>query len=355
MKITNPFTQVGFVDKLLFTKHLSIMVKSGITIPEALDTLISQTKSHTFRTILSDVLKDIKNGQSLAKSLKKHPEAFDQFYTSFIEISEESGTLEENLNFLALQLSKEYGLRKKIQGALMYPAIVLTAITVVGAGMSIFVLPKLVDLFTSLEVELPWTTQVLLFVANSMKSYGVFIIGGFFGLLLLFRYCITLPNVKPHWHRFILSLPVLGPFLQNEQMASLCRNLGIMIKSGLSIKRALGVQYEVTTNSVYKTYVYKIQKSVERGKGIEEEILLEHFTKISPIATKMIGVGEKTGKLDEVLLYLGDFFEEEVDNTAKNFSTILEPIILLIIGLVVAFVALAIISPIYQITGSVRR
>lgn len=353
--ISIPFiNQVSFVDKLLFTKHLSVMVKSGITVSEALETLRDQTKSGVMRKTLDQVIKDVRNGQTLAKALKKHPKVFDQFYTSFIEISEESGTLEENLNFLSTQLNKEYGLRKKVQGALMYPAIVLTAITIVGIGMSIFVLPKLVDLFSSLDAELPLSTKILLFVAQAMKNHGILIIGGFIGLILLFQIIIKLPLVKPYWHAFLLKLPVLGIFLQNEQLASLSRNLGIMIKSGLPVKRALAVQYEATTNLVFKDYIAKIQKSVEKGKGIEEEMIIDHFANMSPIATKMIGVGEKTGKLDEVLLYLGDFFEEEVDTAAKNFTIILEPIILLIVGLLVAFVAFAIISPIFQLTGSIK-
>lgn len=349
------FGKPSFLDKLLFTKHLSIMLKSGITIADALDTLRQQTKSQTFKNILSKVLKNVNNGTSLADALNRFPDTFDHFYTSLIELGEESGTLEQNLAFLSEQLAKEYSLRKKIQGALMYPAIVFVTIIVVGFSMSIFVLPKLVDLFTALDVTLPLTTRILLFVANLMKYHGFLVFGIFFGLISLFRLLISLPSIKPYWHRFLLSLPIVGPFIQNAQLALLCRNLGVMLKSGLPIRKALDVQYAITTNLVFKKYVDEIKQAVNKGKDIEQELATGEFSRISPIATKMIGVGETTGKLDEVLLYLGDFFDDEVDNAAKNLSVVLEPIILLVIGLVVGFVALAIISPIYQLTGSIHR
>lgn len=331
------------------------MIKSGITITESIDTLAAQTRSSLFKKVLTQVLHDIRNGQTLAKSLKKHPKAFDNFYTSLIEVSEESGTLETNLEFLAHQLAKDYALRKKIQGALLYPSIVLTAVTIVGFGMSIFVLPKLVDLFTSLNVKLPLTTQILLFFANLMKDHGILVVAGFIVTLMLIRLVLNFQKVKPHWHAFLLAMPVFGPFNQNGQLASFTRNLGVMLKSGLPIKKALDIQYEITSNLVFKRYIEKLQKSVNKGKSLEDELNSGAFSLMSPIAIKMIGVGEKSGKLDEVLLYLGDFFEDEVDNTAKNLSVVLEPIILLVIGLLVGFVALAILSPIYELTGSIKR
>lgn len=346
---------ISFLDKLLFTKHLSIMIKSGITTSEAIEAITAQTKSAKFHTVLTEISKDIKNGQSLAKTLTKHPKIFDQVYISLVEVGEESGTLEESLGYLAKQQAREYSLRKKIQGALLYPAIVLISITFVGAGMSLFVLPKLVDLFSSLDVKLPITTKILLYFANLMKNHGVFIILGFIIGSILLRIFIKLSFVKPKWDRIILSFPVIGELLQNQQLASVCRNLGIMLKSGLPITKALEVERVACDNYVFQNYVKRLQASVDKGKGIGKELDEGNYSKFSPIAIKMIAVGEKTGNLDEVLIYLGDFFEEEVDNIAKNLSVVLEPIILLVIGLIVGFVALAIISPIYDLTGAIKK
>ena len=348
------FDKVGFVDILLFTKHLAMMIKSGITLSESIDTIATQTKSNKFKKVLDAIAADIRNGKSFPKALEKHEKIFKRFYISLIEIGEESGTLSQSLDYLAQQLAKEYSLKKKIQNALLYPAIVLVAITVVGIGMSIFVLPKLVDLFESLNTNLPITTKILLFFANIMKHYGLFVIGGLIILVILFRIGVKLPIFKPKWDRLILSFPIFGPLLQNEELTSLCRNLGVMLKSGLSITRALEVQYAGTENSVFKDYVNNLQKAIDKGKDLQKELSLGNYSKFSPIAIKMIGVGEKTGKLDEAFLYLGDFFEDEVDNIAKNLSVVLEPIMLLFIGLIVGFVAMAIISPIYSLTGAIK-
>lgn len=349
------FSRVSFLDRLLFTKHLSIMLTSGITIAEALEALAAQTKSAVFNKVLTDILKKVENGESLSKALAAHPKVFNTFYISIIEVGEEAGELEKNLEFLAGQLEKDYALRKKIQGAMLYPAIVLSTSTVIGVGLSLFVMPKLIDLFQSLDVKLPVTTQILLFFANTMKNYGILVVAGFFGVLFLFKLLTQLPAVKPLWHRFLLIIPIIGPFIEYSALSEMFRNLGIMIKSGLSITRALDIQHEVTENLVFKEYIKVLQKEVQKGKGIEEELETKHFSKIPALATKMIGVGEKTGKLDETLIYLGNFYDDEVDNIAKNLSTTLEPILLLGIGLIVAFVALAIISPIYQLTGSIKR
>lgn len=347
--------KVRFLDKLLFTKHLAMMIKSGITLSEAIDAIASQTQSPKFRKVLNDIGQDIRNGKSFPASLKKHPKVFDRFYIVLTEVGEESGTLSESLDYLAHQLAKDYALRKKIQGALLYPTIVLVSVGLVGIGMSLFVLPQLTDLFESLNVELPITTRILLFFSNLMKNFGIFIIAGFFGLIILFRMAIKLPIIRPKWDMATLSFPIFGPLLENGQLASLCRNLGVMIKSGLPITKALEVEYEGTGNLVFKEYVGRLQKSIARGKEMQQELTEGNYSRFSPIAVKMIGVGEKTGKLDEAFLYLGDFFEDEVDNSAKNLSVVLEPIILLIIGLVVGFVALAIISPIYDLTGSIKK
>lgn len=349
------FPTVSFIDKLLFTKHLSLMLKSGITISDAIETLASQTKSNKLYKILDEVSKNIRNGQTLAKSLQKHPKIFDNLYVSLVDVGEQSGTLQESLDYLSHQLSKEYSLHKKIQGALLYPEIVIVATVLIGFGMSLFVLPKLIDLFTSLDVKLPLTTRILLYFANLMKDHGITIAIIFIALSILSKILITLPSIRPKWDRIVLSIPIFGMLLQNQQLAGICRNLGIMLKSGLPITKSLNIQYVATNNYVFKDYIMRLQKSVDKGKEIGKELDTGSYSKFSGVAIKMIEVGEKTGKLDEVFVYLGDFFEEEVDNIAKNLSVILEPIILLVIGLVVGFVALAIISPIYDLTGAIKK
>lgn len=349
------FSRVTFIDKLLFTKHLSIMLKSGITIVEALDILATQAKATAFKKVLETIVSDIKNGKSLAEALSRHPKVFNSFYTNLIKIGETSGTLDQTLVYLSQQLAKEYTFRKKIQGALLYPTIVFVAAAIVGIGISLFVLPQLIELFEGFDAKLPLTTQILLFIAAIMRDYGIVVIIGLIFLLLGLRVLITFPAVKPTWHKLLLSLPIFGKILQDGELTNFCRNLGIMLKSGLTITAALDVQATITTNLVFKKYFINILAAIDKGKSLSTEIESGQYPKIPLIVTKMIAVGEKTGKLEETLIYLGDFFEDEVDDATRNISTIIEPVMLLIIGGIVAFVALAIISPIYELTSSVKR
>lgn len=349
------FSHVSQLEKVFFTKHLAVMLKSGLTIVSSLETLVNQTRSAAFKAVLEDVLKNVENGQTVTSALKKHPEVFDQFLISVIEVGEQSGNLAANLEFLSQQLRKDYYLKKKIQGVMMYPVIVLISTVLVAGFISYFILPQILSFFSTFQTELPLTTKILLFFATVMKDYGllilIFLIIGLIGL----RFLLKLHEVRQVTHRLILSLPIVGPFLQNVILASLCRNLGVMLKSGIPITSSLETLYKSMDNLVFKNYLLRLQKSIIRGKNISKELASSHYTFISPIVARMIGVGEKTGQMDNILLYLSDFFEDDVDNTAKNFASTIEPIMLFAIGIVVGFIALAIVSPIYELTGSIAR
>jgi type IV pilus assembly protein PilC len=349
------FERITFLDKLFFTKHLSVMIKSGIPIGEAIDLIGQQAKNPAMKKLLTEILKDVDNGQTLEKALSRHAKVFDTFFINLVRIGEESGTLEKNLEYLAEQLKKNYEFRKKVQGALLYPAIILLVTFIAGGAISIFVLPKLVDLFSTLDVQLPLSTKILLFIATTMKNYGYLIFLTIIGFVILFRYIITFPKPKLYWHTLLLSIPIIGPFLQDAELTFMCRNIGIMLRSGLTITAALDAQYAATSNLVFKSYLKHIVDAVEKGQSISDKLSGKFYHFIPPLVVKMLGVGEKTGKLDESFTYLGDFFADEVDDYSRNFSTLIEPVILIVIGLIVAFVALAIISPIYQISTGVHR
>lgn len=358
MKLTsqiNLFSTVSSEDKIFFTRYLAIMIRSGIPISEAIELIGKQTKNEYFKGILDSVYKSILNGQSLEKSLSRFPSIFNSFYIYMVRVGEESGTLEKNLQHLAIQLKKDDEFRKKVTAASLYPGIVIVTAMVIGGGISLFVLPKLITLFDSMDVKLPLSTQILLFIATTMRDYGIYIFSGLALLGIIFRFLLTLPKIKIVWEKFWFSMPAIGKFLQNIQVSQFTRNLGVMIQSGLPISQAIDTQKLATSNLVYHEYIIQIQKGIEKGKDITSTIDSKKFKYFPEIATRMIEVGEKTGKLDEALLYLGDFFEEEIDNDAKNLTTILEPILLVVVGLVVAFIALAIITPIYQFTGSIKR
>lgn len=351
----NLFNRVSLLDKLLFTKHLSVMLQSGIPLSEAITTIKEQTQNPPFKKILSKVDDDVENGQTLFKTLSKYPKIFDSLFLNLVDVGEQSGNLEKNLNYLSEKLKKDYEFRKKVQAASLYPLIILATAILVGGGISYFVLPKLIELFESLDVKLPLSTKILLFIANTMKDYGIFIFAGAILFIILFKIIIELPKVKPLWQEFLLSLPVVGKFIQNVELTQMSRNLGIMLRSGLPIAHSLKAEQEATSNLIFKGYIDALAKGIEKGKSLEDQLSGGKFKYVPGIFAKMVGVGEKTGKLEDSLLYLGNFFEEEVDDAAKNLSSTLEPILLIAISMVVAFVAFAVITPIYEFTGSIKK
>lgn len=348
------FNRVSFSEKMFFTKHLTVMLKGGIPIVDILEALIVQAKSGAFQKILQQAHDDVLKGQSLEKAFAKHPKVFDLFYISLVRVGEESGTLEESLAYLTEQLEKEHDLRGKVQSAMLYPSLILAVTGMVGLVLAFFVLPQIVELFENLDVSLPPTTKLLIFVSKALRDYGFIIVPGLFfssaamGLILRSRW------IKPYRDAVLLKLPILGHFFKCVTMATLGRNLGIMLRAGLPVTAALATAAASEGNAVYKRDLEAIATEVKKGKSIEKAILAGKYREFPPFVSKMIGVGEKSGNLEENLVYLGEYFEAEVDRITKNLTTILEPALLFFIGGVVGFVALSIIAPIYQITGSIR-
>ncbi len=349
------FSSVKFVDKLVFTKHLAIMVKSGISIADAINTLRVQSEGTAIGSVLKRIEKDINNGNSLHVALQRHKKIFDEFYISMVEVGEESGNLEENLEFLAKHLSKQDALKKKIQGALMYPMIVMTAATIMAMVIGLYVLPQFVEFFDSFKVELPLATKILLAIASFMQSYGIIffasLIGGFIGL----SFILNTKIIKPYWHRVMLHIPLFGPIIRYSQLTNFSRNFGVLLSSGITVTRSLETTANTLSNLLYKEKIRKMSLYLQKGKNLSEAIEQEMGKEFPILVSRMIAVGEKTGNLEETLLYLSDFYEDEIDGLTKKLTTVMEPILLLGIGLVVGFIALAIITPIYELTGSVKR
>lgn len=342
-------------EKVFFAKHLAMLIKSGIPIGESLATLEEQSENKNLKTVVNTINTQIEKGMKLSEALATFPKIFNGLFINLIKIGEQSGNLEGNLAYLAVQLQKERQFRQRVAAASMYPAIVLIAVLLVSIQISLFVMPKLIDLFESMDIKLPLGTQILLMMSITMRDYGIWIFGGLFLFLIIFNILIKIKPIKYVWQNLLLRLPIFGNFITKVEMTSFCRNLGGMIKSGVPITTALTIQKSITTSLIYGNYYDSLFEAVKKGISLKEELASGKYKFIPKIAEKMLSVGEKSGNLDESCLYLGEFFEEEVDNTTKNLSTILEPALLLFVGIIVAFVAFSIISPIYQFTSSIKR
>lgn len=348
------FGGISLLDKVLFAKHLSIMIKAGLTLKDGLMAVEEEVKSKRFKIILRDLTRSLEKGESLNSSLNRYPNIFDSFFINTIRIGEASGSLEENLKHLAGHLEKTYDLKRKIKAAMIYPIIILTFTIGLASGLSIFILPKLIPLFRSFNIQLPLPTKILMGIVSAFYQFGGYIVLGIILLIIISILLLRLKPIKKITHTLVIKLPIFGRIVKNTNLAYFSRTLGTLLKSGISVVDALEVTSVTLGNLVYRKVLSGIVKEVRQGELISS--YLKTFPEIfPPIVFQMISIGEKTGSLESSLLYLAEFFEKEVDDTTKNLSNILEPILLVLIGLVVGFVVISIIMPIYQVTSGLGR
>lgn len=350
LEVSKILKRVSVVDKMLFTRHLRVMLKAGLPFSRAFSVLSEQTNNAYFVEILQLIQKDIQKGGSLADSLAKHPKVFDDLFVSMIRVGELGGNLEEVLDILYIQLKKEHELSSRIKGAMMYPMVIIFAMTVIGVLMMMFVVPSLLDIFTEMDVELPLSTQIIVFISNALQNYGIFIFLGFIVLVSsLLRYIKT-PKGKKQFDYLLLRLPTIKGIIAKANMARFSRTLSSMIASGIPIVEALKIISDTLGNTYYRESVKDACQYVP--KGIElSEVVGRHDKLYHPLMVHMIEVGEETGTLEETLKQVAEFYEGEIEQITANLSSIIEPILMLVIGGAVGFFAISMIQPMYGIMG----
>ncbi len=347
------FGKVSLRDKALFAKHLSVMIKSGLTINESLKVIAESNKGY-FKKVLESVLKSTQSGQSLSDSLARHPKAFSGLFVSATKAGESSGTLDESFQELATQLEKENALYSKIKGSLLYPAIVLIAAIVLGIALVFLILPKITPLFEGLKVDLPITTVLLIKFSHLIQEHGAIIITSLIGGAIFVYWFLRRKFLHPIRHLILLKTPIISRISQNANLSTFCRTFGTLLKSGLNIDESLEITSETMSNYYYKKSLYKVAQSIKQGSRISGN--LKKYPHLYPsMVVSMVRVGEESGRLEDSLFYLASFYEVEVDNATKSLSTTIEPLLLLVVGLAVGFLALAIITPIYSITSGIKR
>ncbi|AKM78130.1 MAG: hypothetical protein UX49_C0003G0029 [Candidatus Wolfebacteria bacterium GW2011_GWC2_46_275] len=350
---SNVFTSVSLAERIMFVKHMSMMIHSGMTEVESLRLIRSQIRSKGFLKILDDIIGNIENGQSLSVALSHYRNVFGDLFINIIKIGEISGTLSENLDYLGLEMKKSQSLRSKVRGALIYPAVILAATIGVVGGLIFFILPKILPIFKSLKVTLPITTRALMYLSDTLRSHYILIGLGFILFIICLFVLRSIPTTRYIMHRMLLSTPIFGTISIGFNMANMTRILGMLLKSGEKIVQAVSITADASSNLVYKKALREAVVEVQRGKTLYA-YFEEHEHLFPPTVSRMIEVGEKTGNLDNNLAYLAEFYENEVDEVTKNLSGILEPILLVVMGVAVGFVALAIITPIYGITQGLK-
>lgn len=352
-KINDSIDRPSNVDVVLFFKHMSLIIKSGISVYEGLKIVAEQTASKSLKRILSEIVVLTGNGEMLAEAMAKYPSAFKEFHLSLVKIGEESGTLDDNFNYLADYLTKDYKLKKKIQGALFYPTVVFCAMIGIGVFITIFILPKITDFYKGYKQELPFATKLLLNFSELIQKHGIEFGISVFCVMVVFVYLYRLPALRLVRDTYMLKIPIMGDFIIKKELVLLTRNIGILIKSGVPIVKALDIASRTLTNKKFSVDLAWIHEQVSHGVGIGVAIGSLKDTPIPIMLTRMLDIGDRTGSLGDVSIYLSSFYEDEVDNIAANLSSSLEPILLVLMGVMVGYVAIAILTPIYSITDTI--
>ncbi len=341
------FSKVSLKDKMMFARHLGVMLASGLSLPRALRVISNQTKNKKFRRILSNLENDIKTGNSLADSLEKYP-VFDELSINMIRVGEAGGNMEEVLELLADQLEKEHNLLSKVRGAMYYPSVILLVMIGVGIAMMIYVVPKLTTVFSDISTSLPLSTRMIIATSNYMASHQILVISGvliFAGALFSF---FKTKIGRKFSSIIFFKAPVIKNVVIKVNNARFARIYSSLTKSGVSVVESLRIISRTLTNSTYQKAFREIGEGVQKGKPLHEE--LAKYPKLFPIlVTQMVEVGEETGKTVEVLLNLARFYEEEIDQITKNLSSIIEPVLMVIIGSAVGFFAISMIMPMYSV------
>lgn len=345
--------RVGLTDKLMFIRNLQVMISAGISLPRALRTLIQPAKSKKLKKALLEISEKISQGESFSDSLKKYPDIFSELFVSMIKIGEESGTMEEVLKTLSKQIEREYELKSKIQGALIYPAVIVSAMLGVGFLMLIMVVPRLAVTFKELKIELPLTTKIIIGIGNFLTQQWLLSVLIIIVSLFFIRTFLKTKIGRKVIDTISLKTPFVSSLVKKINSAYTIRTLSSLFSAGVSIVRALEVTSSTLGNGFYKKAIQETAEKVKTGLKLSDA--LQPYENIYPVTMiQMIAVGEESGETATILTKLADFFEEEVSNATRNLTAVIEPILMLFIGAAVGFFAISMIQPIYAMMSAIK-
>ena len=339
-------------DVILLTRQLSSMLTSGLTLMQALTILKEQMQNPGMKEIVTGIIADVQDGKTFSSSIEKYPKVFSRIYVSLIRAGESSGFMDKILLRLADNLEKDQKLKATIRSALLYPIIIVTLMVLVMGVMMIFVIPQLTVLYQNLDIALPLPTQIVVGISNFTITFWPLVIGGVgLGIFGYRRWSSTDSGRLIH-DDLILKLPVFGVLLQKSTLTEVARTLGLLIGAGTLVVQALNETAAVAGNKIYESAVLDIAKRVEKGVSIGDSMAA--YPIFPPILVQMVRIGEQTGKLDESLIRVSEYFEREVEGSVKTLTTALEPFIMVVLGVSVAFLIISIITPIYNLTSNIQ-
>lgn len=348
--ISKYFSKPSNKDVVLFTRQLSTLIDADMPLAEGLRTLARQVEKSSFKKIITEISEAVESGQSLSAALAATPQFFGSFYIKLVQSGEVSGKLHESLLYLADYLEKNQSINSKIRGALAYPAFVVFALVVVTTIMVVYVLPQLLSIFKDLgDVQLPITTRALIWVTTFVNQYLYFLVVIIVGLIVVSWRYINTPSGKSWLDNAKINIPSLGVVVRNLYLARISESLSTLIKAGIPILEALRITSELVGNMNYQRILLDAEENVRGGGTISEAF--SKYNEIPPLMTSMMAIGEKTGKLDFMLSHISKYYKSESENAIGGIAQLIEPILVLLLGVAVAVLVSAILLPIYNLVG----
>ncbi len=350
VSIDSILSRINARDKIVFAKNLSSMLSAGLSVTRALEVMEKQARKNALKKLLHDLSQDVSKGIPFSEALRKKPKVFPPIFVSMALAGEESGNLSESLGVIASQMEKSYTLTKRVKGAMIYPTVILSLMVVISILLLIYMVPTLTSTFSGLGVELPITTRVIIAASDFMiKHTIIFVTSLILGVVLFLAFARSKVG-KKLLETISLKLPVVGLIVMEVNSARTARTMSSLLSSGVPIVNALEVTESVVPNHLYKAALLDARNSIQKGETIST--VLARYEKIyPPFITEMTAVGEETGKISEMLLNVALFYEEDVDDKTKNLSTIIEPVLMIIIGIGVAIFALSMLAPTYSLVN----
>ncbi len=344
------FGGVSTQEKIHFARNFGSMIQAGLAPSRALTVMERQSRNATMRKVIVSINSDISKGKTLAQAMLKYPKIFSELFVAMVRAGEQSGNLADSLKVLALQMERSHSLTRRIRGAMMYPLVVVFAMLIIAVILLTYIVPTLMTTFTGLHVALPASTRFIIFVSDMLRSHGI-LLALFFGIALLAFY-IWSRSVRGKWilHYVLLKLPVVGTIVVEVNAARTARTLSSLLNSGIDAVDAVKITQDVVQNVHYKDVLEKASASIKRGEPFSKVFTANE--KLYPtFLAEMIGVGEETGKMGEMLLGVAVYYEDDIEQSTKDISAIIEPLIMIVIGAAVGFFAIAVISPIYSLVN----
>ncbi|NNE63134.1 MAG: type II secretion system F family protein [Gammaproteobacteria bacterium] len=344
---------ISIEELLMFTRQMSAMIRAGIPVTRAISGILETVNNPLLIKSLSDVLEQLESGRSLSIGFARHPKVFSNIYISMIQVGENTGQLEQSFALMAEYIDRNRRTSNNIKTALRYPTIVITAIAVAMIIVNLFVIPKFAQFFEANNLELPWQTVFLLSTSKFFVNYWYVLLGLFVGIAYAFKYYINTEEGRYKWHRFILLTPLIGDILHRAFMARFARSFSMAYSAGVPIVQAMNVISRSIGNDYISRHVDGMREGIERGEALTRTA---HNTGMfTPVVMQMFAVGEEAGNLDEMMSFIADFYEEEVDYDVKTLSDKIEPLIYVAIGAMVLVLALGIFVPMWDLAQLAGR